>query len=786
MHKNTTRLSTCLFWISLLFLLNGHFQIAYSQVFASQAGHALPQQEPSARSEKPAQLLTEILKQIKTTHGVTFLYDPEVVGDKRATIKPERSKRVEKILEKMLSPYRLHFKKINETTYSIFPGKNAVSTADHTNQSAPYPAVVDTAENYTTRAVLAVTVTGKVTSDTGEGIPGVNVSLKKTTIGTSTGPDGTYSLSVQDDHANGTLVFSYIGYTTEEVIINGRSKIDVSLEPDIKSLQEVVVVGYGEQAKREVTGSIATVKAQEIEKSVVTSFQSAMQGRMPGVEIAESSGVPGAAVQVRVRGLGTINGGAGPLYVVDGVPILSGHRGDGDTPISTSDIGTSNNPLTDLNPNDIESIEVLKDAAAGAIYGARAAGGVVLITTKRGKAGKTSFNVRVYTGVSEIANQRSLLNGPQLLEIADEAWRNTFYSNPASVGLPLPATPMPAIPNFDRGRADTTNINHLDNVLRRGSTSEVSLSASNGTDKAAFYINGTYRKTQGTMRGNDFDYVGFRLNVDYNLTKALKFGANISPSYTYEKRLGSGSNITTGGFGGATTANLPIYPVYNQDGTYFNPWFNPVAFLDRDIYANNQKKIRILATLFFEATILPGLKFRSTANVETYNQTSDVYQSGLIRVRGNTDASPFADDQLARGVLQRYVGYNYLTENFFNYTKVLREHHSVSVVAGMRFQKLDTQYESMVGESFANSSLRYPSQAAFVEDRPQTQLRDNTALLGYFFRSNYTLKDRYLFGFTINSDGSSRFGKNKKFGTFPAVSAGWILSEENFLNKSRF
>jgi TonB-linked SusC/RagA family outer membrane protein len=630
-------------------------------------------------------------------------------------------------------------------------------------------------------------IKGTVTDDTGLPLSGVSVSLKGSTTSVSTDDKGVYQIRVSGDKP--VLVFTYVNYEKKEAAVNNRSLLNISMVKSNKSMDEVVIIGYGTQKKRDVTSSISGIKSSEIEKYNVNSFQSVLQGQMPGVEMYESSGVPGAAVNVRIRGLNTVNGSAGPLYVVDGIPILSGGGGDGDGPI-TNDLqmgGTQTNGLTDINPADIESIEVLKDAASAAIYGARGSGGVVLITTKRAKAGKTTFNLSIINGINELSNERDLLNGPQLLAVMDESWRNTFYSNPANANIPLTPTPLPAIKNFDRGMADTTDVNYLRQIMRTGAYREITLSAMNGSERTKFYLSGTFKRTVANIRGSEMNQFNFRVNIDHTWNKYIRFGVSVAPSLNKEFRLGSGIVMNAGGYGAAVSTNLPIYPLYNADGTYFNPWTNPKAFLDRNLYDNDGRRIRVIANAYFEAELAPGLKSRTNVQREDMDQVGRSFIDGLLRLRTSSGVSPFVDDQLGRAAMQNSYGYINSIESYFTYDKAFGKQHRINAVLGTRFSQYDTRYEAMYGENFANRRLVNPSQAAYVENTWQTgAIGEPAATLGYFFRTNYKFKDRYLLGFTVNRDGSSRFGSNKRFGTFPAVSAGWIVSDEKFMDKYRF
>lgn len=629
-------------------------------------------------------------------------------------------------------------------------------------------------------------VQGTVRSEDGTPVPGVNVRLKGTTNAVVTDEKGNYRITVAQ--GTGTLTFTHVSYTSREVPINGRTVINVSLTMVQGGLNEVAIIGYGTQEKRAVTGSISSVKSDEIALYNVNTFQSALQGRMPGVEMYESNGVPGSAVNVRIRGLNTINGSAGPLYVVDGVPVFTGGGVDGDAPLNNGfDAGSSQtNVMTDINPNDIESIDVLKDAAATAIYGARGSGGVILITTKRGKAGRTAFNVNYITGFSRISKVKQLLNGPQLLDILDEAYRNTFYSTPSNINLPLPATPIPAITNFTRGQADTTNNDPFDVVLQTGMFRELTLSASNGSDNTKYYLSGTYRDNVATIKGTGMKQYNFKLNLDHNISKYIRLGLSVTPSFNKEKRLGSSNTINLGGYGAALSTNLPIYPLYNTDGTYFNPWTNPVAYQDRDLFTGDNKRTRISESLFVEADLSKDLKLKSIFQREDFNQVAPTYISGILRITNDVNISPFANDQTSRLQHQNSYGYINSMENYLTYKKVIGKKHALDGVLGMRFSSNATYYEAMYGDNVPNSNFIYPSQAARIDQNIQTGVQgDMNANLGYFLRAQYGFKRKYLLSLVVNRDGNSRFGDRKRFGTFPALSAGWVASDESFLKRSK-
>lgn len=412
--------------------------------------------------------------------------------------------------------------------------------------------------------------------------------------------------------------------------------------------------------------------------------------------------------------------------------------------------------------------------------------GVVLITTKRGKAGKTSFNVTASSGYSQVAKEIDLLNGPQLLGILDEAWRNSFYSIAGNENLPLSPTPIPQLVGLNRGKADTTNIDHLHDVLRTGTFRDFNISATNGTDKTKYYINANFKQTMANVKGTDMFQYGLRANIDHQLSKSIKIGISLSPAYNTTNRLGSGSATSIGGYGAALVSNLPIYPVYNADGTYFNPWNNPLAYRDRKLYTNYQTRVRLPVSAYVDMAILPGLSFRTMVQREDFNQKAPTYTAGLLRLKENS-SSPFDNDQLAAQTFQNSFGYSNSLQSVFTYKKTINQLHTLGATLGMNFTETNFFFETLKGENFANSNFIYPSQAAFIRQDFQTGAEDNlSANLAYFARANYQYKGRYLASLVVNREGSSRFGGNKRFGTFPAASVGWIMSDEPFAKNLKF
>lgn len=607
-----------------------------------------------------------------------------------------------------------------------------------------------------------IQVSGVVTNaSTKEPISSVAVVVKDTKNGVLTDETGRYQLSVSSKDA--ILVFSYYGFEKIEIPIQGRSQIDLAMSESVNSLDEVVVVGYGTQRKKFITGAISRVSQEEIEGVPNISVQSTLQGRAAGVQVTTSDAMAGAPVSIRVRGTSSVSASSEPLYVVDGIPIISGNVSVNNA--SSWAIATANetNALAQLNPADIASIEVLKDAAASAIYGSRASNGVVLITTKQGKSGKTKFDLGYYAGWSKETHRIKMLDGPSYLALGKEAWANSgrdisndyaaFYNAILPDGL-------------TREVADRTNTDWLDYALQKGFLQEATASASGGNDKTTFFIGGTFRDEIGIFTGNSFRRINGRVNLDHKVGDKFSIGARTAITYIDNDRI---PISWAGGLGVAQSTALPFFPVYNEDGTYFKPRSgnNVVAQLDHTDM--NNKSNAILSNLYAQFKILPNLTFRSEFGLNNIYRKESYYKSAVLE--------PLA---LATSVLSENTTWN--TNNFLNFNQSFGK-HSLDLMGGMNAQKGALSQNIINGEGFSNPSLRNPQNAATRTANINTT---QFSFVSFFGRLGYRFDDRYILNASIRRDASSRFGPDKRWGSFPAISVGYILSEEEFLKNSKF
>jgi TonB-linked SusC/RagA family outer membrane protein len=617
-------------------------------------------------------------------------------------------------------------------------------------------------------------ITGRViSSEDGLPMPGVNISVKGTSKGSTTDVNGAYSLNVD---SGATLEFSFVGYATQTVVVGNQTSIDVALTSDAKDLSEVVVVGYGTQLKQDLTGNIAGVSGKEIQNTPVLSVEQAIQGRAAGVFIESQNGKLGQGIKMRVRGSSSVSAGNQPLYVVDGIPITSQ---------DLSSTSAATNPLADINFNDVESIQILKDASAGAIYGSRASNGVVLITTKRGKAGKTKFTLNYFTGFSKETNRREFLNSSDFVMLEREAGVNADKPSNGGKDDGFYADFVESrLKRYSAGNDDyktaAVNTDWQDQVFRRGATNQIDLNIAGGTDKTRFFVSGQYSKQQGILIGNAFDRFSGRINLDHQATNKLLIGANFSLARTQNDRLSNDNAFSTPL---QIVALSPITPLIDPrsglpSGTPPGPSTNYPVYYNPLININNAyfKTVvfRNISNVFASYDITKRLTFRTEFGLDLLNQNEDQYEGrATFRNSGTPNGQGFNANTTVL---------NYTTNNFLRYTATLSEMHNIEAVGGMSYQQSGTNYASVTGQQFPSDAYKTIASAAVYS--AATTTLTNFSFLSYFARANYRFSNKYLVSLSGRVDGSSRFGANTRYGFFPAASVGWVLTEESFLNNS--
>ncbi|WP_090776805.1 TonB-dependent receptor [Pedobacter sp. ok626] len=588
-------------------------------------------------------------------------------------------------------------------------------------------------------------ITGNVKDKAGIAMPSVSVFVQGTKLGVSTDSKGNYTIQVADEKS--VLVFSYTGFISQNRTVGKNRIIDIVFAEDQRGLNEVVVIGYGTQKRGDVISAITSVKGNELQNIPVTNLDAMMQGKAAGVQVVQNSGAPGDEAYLRIRGSGSLFGENRPLYVIDGVPMNNLSAGPG--PQSTD--GQRVSAQNDINPNDIESVEILKDAAAAAIYGSRGGNGVILITTKKGALGKAKFNFSMYTGAAEVTKRLDLLNGEEYVQLIKEGQANG-------------AQPV------DNAIVNTgVNTNWQNEVFRSAPVSNYALSVSGGTDKATYYVSGSYLDQKGTIIGQKFKRLNGRVNFDAKATDKLKIGANINGSHSVNNR-------RDGGFSNQSILTLalvqnPNNPVYNPDGTYYKDSkgrLNPV------LVGNELRFIaetdRYVGNAYGNYTLGKGLQFKSSIGFDHLGITDDRYLSRLVNSGGN-----------ASGSLSVYSVMLWVNENTLSYNKTFNKNHKLTALLGQSYQESATRRIGAAGNT--NSTDIIEAITGFTNRTEASDYRSRWAIVSYFGRAGYAYKDRFLFEGALRIDGSSRFGLNKQFGYFPSVSGGWKVSNEAFMKK---
>lgn len=597
------------------------------------------------------------------------------------------------------------------------------------------------------------TVTGTVRSfSDNESLPGVNVTIKGTTMGTTTASDGTYTVKFTQENA--VLIFSFIGFGTKEVEVGNQTVIDVSLEDDIQQLGEVIVVGYGEQDRRTLTSAISKVSSAEIRDVPTPNASQLIQGRAAGVLVSANSGEPGTGALVRVRGSTSINASSDPLYVIDGIPIVSAN-------LARSTFGQATSPIADLNPADIESIEILKDASATAIYGARAANGVILITTKRGSTSRPKISINTYAGSSTAWRDPNDLrvDGPTFEKLQNEAAANNYMDTHAGslTGFTAPyANPDDAI--------DT---NWMDQIFQDGALFNLDANVSGGTDKLKYLVSGNRYKQEGLIKPTNFERTSGRANLDFMVSDKIKLGTSIFYSTSVRNRVQNGNSIN-----GALT-NAFFYPsnipIYNADGTYRRPVFeNPVAVVKETQY--KMVTDRLIGNVFADWEIAPGLIFKTSWSLDNNYITEDQYSNSKTTTGGGVNGS---------GSSSVTQDLNWINENILSYQFERSEKHKFNFLVGNTLQKNTNTQVVATGQQYPGDGFTKISSAAVTTSRADMSQWGIASLFG---RINYSFKDKYLFTTNMRYDGSSRFGANNRWGFFPSASAGWVISNEQFMD----
>ncbi|MHA4740965.1 SusC/RagA family TonB-linked outer membrane protein [Dyadobacter sp. MSC1_007] len=680
-----------------------------------------------------SQEIRQVLRQIEKQADVKFVYSTNSIQGRNTTSAKQLQGSLNKVLDQLLTPMNVSFEVV---------GTSRILLRKKSDTQSIVPFHTSAIESAADRAI-----TGKVTDDKGDALPGVNVLIVGSQQGTSTDQNGQYQLNVSDGDV--TLRFSFIGFVSHDATVGNSSVIDVSLKPDVNALKEVVVVGYGTQEKKDVTGAVSSVKGTDFQNLPSGGAQQALQGRAAGVNIIRNGGAPGDAGTIQIRGFGTVNN-ADPLVVIDGVPSGS---------------------MNDVNPNDIESIEILKDASASAIYGTRAANGVIIITTKRGTFDNPiGVTVNGYAGVTNRIKILDMLDAPTLSSLKREAYAND--------GLPVP-------PIWQDAQYQTQKTNWQEALLQQGVTQNYDAAIRGGGKYSSFSISGGYYNEKGIIGNSYYKRYTFRVNSDHKIGSRLKIGQNLQFTNTHNTAPNTTSSQT--GLLWSAIRFHPGLPIRNDDGSYsstkgigaFGDINNPIFTVDTQDQSNIRN--RFLGSLTGELEITKGLKLRANlATDATFSESSNFD----VKVNDQFRTNSYNQLDLIHG---KY--WSFLQEYFLSYDKKFGP-HNLSLVGGYTSQTFNSISSRQRGRDFASEdpSLRYMQYAGTIVSVGLSDGgnggRSYDALGSWFGRANYSLMDRYLLTATFRADGSSKFAPGNRWGYFPAFSLGWRLSEEPFFKNA--
>ena len=690
-----------------------------------------------AQNKEIKSILTDIEKQT----SVVFTYRPKLIkASKKISFKVTDARLVD-VLDQLFSP-EISFLVVDEEEEIVLRPNPDLSSVD------PVPAIVE---------MLAITVSGKVTDETGQTLPGVNVVERGTTNGTTTDVDGRFSMNVQDEKS--VLVFSFIGYATQEVPVGGQTEFSINLQTDVKALDEVVVVGYGSVKKSDLTGSVSTIKAEELLDRPTVNIGQALSGKLPGVEVFGNSGRPDGQIRIRIRGNNSITASNEPLYVIDGV-------------IGVADINL-------INPNNIESLQVLKDASATAIYGARGANGVILITTKRGlNSDKGIIAYDGYTSFAVMAKKQNIefLNTNEWWQVYNKGFDNIEKYDPIGYvqGKFKRVLPEDLPKLFNSAGSPIYDTDWEDEAYRTAISQNHQLSFRGGNDKTTHSIYLGYLRQEALMDKNYLERYNGQFNMDSKLRSWLKVGGNVSLNYNTGNDLYDNYSLKR-----LTQEALPFIPVKYPDGTWGSNRDFPGAVQDTpsrylEEMIDQTTNTQFISDFYMDFRITEDLDFKSTFAVDNKNLKNNYYSGkNLIQFGGKNNG----------GIAQIRTEHQiyWQNENYFNWNKKFNENNELNFMLGISWQQ---RYAELLGaehRNFIDDFYQWHNLGSGTVTQPSSSSDWKWSLNSYFARFNYNLYNKYLFTATSRYDGSSKFGKNNRYAFFPSFAFAWVTSEENFL-----
>lgn len=753
--------------------------------FATQFSQAV-QSQTIAFASVPSRQLTTVRQEMKLKnalldlqrhYGVEIVFEDRLVGQLNIVSGlVDLTKPLEKNLDLILSQNGLKYKKTRKNTYVIVEGKEPVKTSISTPaekkesvilfEGNPVNLINGLNNHPIATAAVDKTITGKVIDEKSSGLPGVSVIVKGTQRGTSTNGEGEFQLDVPDDNA--VLIFSFVGYKSQELTVGSQSKISIKLAPDENALEEVVVVGYGAVKKSDLTGAVGTVKAEALQERPASSLNQGLSGRVTGVNVSSNSGRPGGRANIRIRGASSLSVSNNPLYVIDGVILNAVDLENGSTPIDY------------INPNDIASIEVLKDASSTAIYGARGANGVILVTTKRGTSGGGRITYDTDFSIGIAPKKLKVLNSKEFLAVEDLAYANAAKYDPVgwATGTKYidPKTKRTNPKLFDSQGNPLYDTDWQAESFQKAFAQNHQLGITNGNEKGSYGAFLNYRNQDGVARGSWQKRFSGRFVFDTQIKSWLKVGGTLGYTDQNEKQVDQldGGGIT---MMRQVLEELPIIPVKYADGTWASnrdyPGMeggdNPLRVSsDRLYYLRTQT---MLGNMYATIHLAPGLDLKSTIGTNVINQRNDYFAAkGMQYISDNGDATVRNN---------RYNSWQF--ENYLTYTKEFAKIHSLNAMAGLSWQHVDRFENRAITQGFSDTYFEYNNLGA--GSSPQAPYSNGQAygLNSYFARVNYGLLNKYLVTFTGRLDGSSKFGTANRYAFFPSAAVAWRVTEENFM-----
>ena len=694
--------------------------------------------------------LVQVLDEISRQTGYAFYHSRPTVDPDRIVSLDVTDTKLETALDRLFAGTRIGYEIRNQKIYLV--AKN--DPQNEATRQQPRP------------------VKGQVKDAAGEPVIGATVVVKGTTKGASTGIDGGFTLDVTPDDV---LVVSYIGYDTQEIPVGSRTSFDIQLREEATTLDDVVVIGYGAVKKRDVSTAISSIKAEDIANRPITDFRQSMAGKMPGVQVMQTGGDPEGNVMVRVRGISSATAGNDPLYIVDGVPMENG--------------------LSNLNTNDIESMEVLKDASSAAIYGSRGSNGVILITTKKGKSETIQVTYDGYYGIEQVSKKIDLMNAYQYAQVSKEAHDAAYldqYPGGTAPNGDRPESymnyPVELVPYLN-GEPGLTDTDWQDAIFRTASTTSHNIAISGKGKHVNYFISGNYYYKEGVIINSDFERYSFRMNLDGKY-KNFKYGVNFSPSYSKSNKVNASGDYNSGGIVQSALTSCPIWPIHNEDGMFnfqgngywrigtdyqHNEILNPVALAT--LQSEVIDRMSMTGRTFLGYDICKGLSFQTSFGGSFYGAIDNKYRSSELPLRGKAyyDAPSNPEGYSSAGFY-----FNWLIENQLTYDRTFGD-HSLNVILVQSAQKETYKTLNVTATDYPNNQNQTIGGGTVSDGDSKTE---QWSLASYLARVQYNYKGKYMLSAAIRADGSSRFGKNNRWGYFPSASAAWRISGEPFFQNA--